>query len=455
MIKRMVIMLIAVGIVLGGFFAFQNFKAHIIQQVMATMANPPQTVATVTAGLQDWQPQVEAVGSLRAVNGADLSLEVSGIVGQIDFNSGDDVAAGTVLLRLRSEDDAAKLLALQATADLAQVTYDRDAKQLKAQAISQAIVDSDNFNLKNARAQVEQQKAMLDKKMLRAPFAGHLGIRAVDVGQYLTAGTTVVTLQALDPIYADFFLPQQALDRIRIGQAIAAKIDTYPGQTFAGTIAAINPQVDASSRNVQVRATLGNPDRRLLPGMYATIDIDIGAPQQHITLPQTAIAYNPYGSTVYLIEHQGAAADGATDVRHDGCDARRPGRRAERREGGRCRRHRGSDEAAQRLAGDDRQQGAADVRRRSGTNRSLTGGDHEADRSLHPSPGAGIRRQPADPGARSARAGDAAGPAISARRRTPWSRSPRSTTAPIRRSSPASSPRRWRMPSRRPTASTT
>ena len=163
-------------------------------------------------------------------------------------------------------------------------------------------------------------------------------------------------MQALDPIYADFFLPQQALDRIRIGQAIAAKVDTYPGQTFAGTITAINPQVDASSRNVQVRATLGNPDRRLLPGMYATIDIDIGAPQHHITLPQTAIAYNPYGSTVFLIEQQGAAQHGAADLRHDGCDARRSGRRAERREGRRCRRHRRPDEAAQRLARDDRQQ---------------------------------------------------------------------------------------------------
>ena len=116
-----------------------------------------------------------------------------------------------------------------------------------------------------------------------------------------------MTLQALDPIYADFFLPQQALDQIRIGQAIAAKVDTYPGQTFAGKITAINPQVDASSRNVQVRATLGNPDRKLLPGMYATIDIDVGAPQRHITLPQTAIAYNPYGSTVFLVEQQGAA----------------------------------------------------------------------------------------------------------------------------------------------------
>jgi membrane fusion protein (multidrug efflux system) len=307
MIKRMVIMLIAVGVVLGGFFAFQNFKAHIIQQVMASLANPPQTVSTVTAASQSWQPQMEAVGSLRAVNGADLSLEVSGIVDQINFNSGDDVAAGAVLLRLRSDDDAAKLQALQATADLAQITYDRDIKQWKAQAISQANVDNDTFNLKNARAQVEQQKAMVDKKVLRAPFAGHIGIRAVDVGQYLNAGTTVVTLQALDPIYADFFLPQQSLDRIKIGQAITVKVDTYPKQKFDGKILAINPQVDANSRNVQVRATLGNPDRRLLPGMYATIDIDIGAPQHQITLPQTAIAYNPYGSTVFLVEQNGAA----------------------------------------------------------------------------------------------------------------------------------------------------
>lgn len=307
MIKRMIIMLVAVGIILGGFFAFQNFKAHMIQQVMAAMANPPQTVSTTTAETQEWQPQVEAVGSLRAVNGADLSLEVSGIVDQIDFKSGDDVAAGTVLLRLRSEDDAAKLQALQATAELAQVTYDRDMKQWKAQAVSQQQVDSDNFNLKNARAQVEGQKATLDKKVLRAPFAGHLGIRTVDVGQFLNAGTAVVTLQALDPIYVDFFLPQQSLDQIRIGQEIVAKVDTYPGQSFKGEITAINPQVDPSSRNVQVRATLGNPDRKLLPGMYATIDINAGAPQRYVTLPQPAIAYNPYGSTVFVIEQKGAA----------------------------------------------------------------------------------------------------------------------------------------------------
>jgi membrane fusion protein (multidrug efflux system) len=305
MIKRMLIMLLAVGVVLGGFFWFQNFKAGIIKHVMAGLANPPQTVSTITAGYLDWQPHVEAVGTLRAVDGAELSLEVAGIVDRVDFKSGDDVAAGVELLRLRANDDIAKLHALQATADLAQVNYDRDMKQLRAQAISQATVDADAFNLKNARALVDQQQAIMNEKVLLAPFAGHLGIRQVDVGQYLNAGTAVVTLQALDPIYADFYLPQQALDQIKVGQAISVRVDTYPKQTFPGKIMAINPQIDSSSRNVQVRATLANPDHRLLPGMYATIDIDVGQPERQITLPQTAIAYNPYGSTVYLVEQNG------------------------------------------------------------------------------------------------------------------------------------------------------
>lgn len=308
MIRRMVVMLLAVGLVLGGFFGFQNFKAHIIKQVMASFANPPQTVSTTTAGSQEWQPQVQAVGSMRAVNGADLSLEVAGIVDAIDFDSGDDVPAGKLLLRLRSDDDVARLHALQATADLAQITYDRDVKQLRAQAVSQATIDSDLANLKNARAQVAQQQAMVDKKVLRAPFTGHLGIRAVDVGQFLNPGTAVVTLQQLDPIYVDFFLPQQVLDRLKVGETLSVKVDTYPGQTFAGKILAINPQVDANSRNAQIRAALGNPDRKLLPGMYATVNVDMGKRERFVTLPQTAITYNPYGSTVYLVQQNGAAA---------------------------------------------------------------------------------------------------------------------------------------------------
>src|SRR5580704_3451835 len=310
MIKRMVIMLVAVGLVLGGIFGFQAFKGAMIKKFMSQMSAPPQTVSTAVAGLQEWQPRREAVGSLRALKGADLSLEVSGMVDTITFNSGDDVAEGAVLLKLRDKDDLAKLQSLQATAEINEITYQRDLKQSKVQAVSQATVDTDAANLKNAKAQVAEQQAVIEKKTLRAPFAGHLGIRLVDLGQYLGAGTTVVTLQALDPVYFDFFLPQQAIDRIQLGQQISARIDTYANQTFEGQISAINPKIDTSSRNVQVRATLKNPDHKLLPGMYATVEIAAGQPEQRITLPQTAVAYNPYGATVYVIDEKGQDANG-------------------------------------------------------------------------------------------------------------------------------------------------
>jgi membrane fusion protein (multidrug efflux system) len=304
--KRMVIMLVAVAIVFGAVFGFQVFKGIMIRKFMATLSNPPQTVSTTKAGYSQWQPNIEAIGSLRAVKGADLSLEVSGVVDSISFNSGDDVAEGAPLLKLRSDDDAAKLDSLKATAELNQITYDRDQKQFKLQAVSQANLDTDSANLKNANAQVAQQQAILDKKSLRAPFAGHLGIRAVDLGQYLAAGTAIVTLQALDPVFLDFFVPQQAIDQVKLGQTVTVKIDAYKDQTFPGEISAVNPRVDASSRNVQIRATLNNADHKLLPGMYATVEIATGAPQNYITLPQTAITYNPYGDTVYIVDNKGA-----------------------------------------------------------------------------------------------------------------------------------------------------
>ncbi|HYZ20637.1 MAG TPA: efflux RND transporter periplasmic adaptor subunit [Rhodopila sp.] len=306
----MIIMLVAVGIVLGGYFAFQQFKAKMIHQFLATLSNPPQAVSTVVAANREWQPQLQAVGSLRAVNGATLSLEAAGVVDKIGFDSGQDVQAGQVLLQLRADDDIAKLASLQASAALAQVNYDRDLRQFRAQAVSQAVIDSDTYNLRNARAQVDEQQAIVDKKTLRAPFAGRLGIRQVDLGQYLNPGTAVVTLQALDPLYVDFTLPQQTLNQIAVGQSVTASVDTFPGQTFAGRIIAVNPLVDADSRNVQVRASLGNPDRRLLPGMFATVTIDAGAPHEAVTLPQTAVSYNSYGSTVYLVKPAGTGTDG-------------------------------------------------------------------------------------------------------------------------------------------------
>lgn len=306
MIKRATLMLLALGAIVGGFVAFQSMKAGIVRQVMASMANPPQTVSTAKAVVTEWQPQTHAIASLRAEQGADLSLEVSGIVESIGFQSGQDVAEDAELLRLRSTDDAAHLRALEASLEWAQIAYGRDVRQLKAQAVAQATVDNDLTTLKNARALMEQQKALLDKKVLRAPFPGRLGLRAVDLGQFLNAGTTVVTLQKLDPIYADFWLPQQALDSVRVGQPVALSVDTFPGQSFRGRITAINPAVDTSTRNTQVRAELANPGHKLLPGMFATVTIDSGALQRYVTLPQTAVTYNPYGSTVFLVERNGA-----------------------------------------------------------------------------------------------------------------------------------------------------
>jgi len=310
MIKRMVIMLVAVAIVFGGIFGFQLFKAAMIKKFITALGNPPQTVSVTRAGHSEWQTRIEAIGSLRAVKGADLSLELSGVVESISFNSGDDVAEGAQLLKLRTADDVARLESLQAIATLNEITNERDQKQFKMQAVSQATLDTDAANLKNARAQVVQQQAVIDKKILRAPFTGHLGIRAVDLGQYLGPGTVIVTLQALDPIYADFFVPQQAVDQIRLEQTVAVHVDAFKDQTFSGKISAINPKVDTGSRNVQVRATLQNADHKLLPGMYATVEIATGSSQNYVTLPQTAITYNPYGDTVYVVDNKGAGADG-------------------------------------------------------------------------------------------------------------------------------------------------
>jgi membrane fusion protein (multidrug efflux system) len=310
MIKRMVIMLVAVAVVFGGIFGFQAFKAVMIKKFIAGISNPPQTISAAAAATSEWQPKIEAIGSLRAVKGAELSLEASGVVESISFNSGDDVEAGAILLKLRTADDVARLDSLKAMAELNEITLDRSQRLLKTQAVSQAQLDSDGAKVKDAKAQVAQQQAIIDKKILRAPFAGHLGIRAVDLGQYLGAGTPIVTLQALDPIYVDFYVPQQSVDQVRLGQQVSVKVDAYKDQTFVGEISAVNPKVDVSNRNVQIRAILKNPDHRLLPGMYATIDIAVGSPATYVTLPQTAISYNPYGDTVYVVESKGNDAAG-------------------------------------------------------------------------------------------------------------------------------------------------
>jgi membrane fusion protein (multidrug efflux system) len=302
MIKRLLMMLIVVGLLFGGIFWFINFKANMVKQYMSSMGNAPQTISTTTASYQDWTTNLNAVGSLSAVQGADLSAEVSGIVAEIFFQQGDDVAAGSPLVQLKADDELAKLKSLKAAEELARLTYQRNQAQLLAKAISQQTVDSNKADLTKASANVAEQQALVNKKLIRAPFAGRLGIRTVDLGQYLNAGKAIVTLQALDSLYVDFFIPQQALAKITIGLAVIVHIDAYPSQKFTGKVVVINPKVDANTRNVQIRAVLDNAKHQLLAGMYANVEMVTDSAQRAITLPNAAISFNSYGSTVFLIE---------------------------------------------------------------------------------------------------------------------------------------------------------
>ncbi|MDD5273259.1 MAG: efflux RND transporter periplasmic adaptor subunit [Methylovulum sp.] len=302
MFKRMLIMLIVVGVVLGGVFGFIEFKGRMIKQFMMSQGEPPKTVSVISAHYEDWLPKLEAVSSLRAAQGVELSSEVAGLVSAILFKQGDTVAANTPLVQLRADDDIAKLNALNATAELARITFRRSEAQFNAKAISQQTMDIDKANLNIALANAAAQQALIDKKTIRAPFGGLVGVRAIDQGQFLAAGTTIATLQNLDTVYADFYLPQQYLAVLKIGQAIHLHTDTYPTQDFLGEISVIDPKVNSNTRNALIRATLKNPGHRLVPGMYAKVQVITGAAQPFITVPRTAISFNAFGATVFVVE---------------------------------------------------------------------------------------------------------------------------------------------------------
>ncbi len=300
--KRMTIMLIVVGLLIGGVVGFNIFKGVMIQRFMASSPVPPATVSTTKADYQQWQPQLTAVGTLRAVRGVDVTTEIAGLVRSVDFKSGDEVKFGQVLTQLNADSDLAQLRSLEAAAELAATVYERDKAQVEAEVLSQAQLDNDAADLKSKRAQVAQQVATLDKKTIRAPFAGKLGISTVNPGQYLNPGDKLVTLQTIDPIYVDFYFPQQQLPQVAIGQEVTVTADAYPGTTFIGKVNAINPKVDSSTRNVEIEATVPNAKRLLLPGMFAAVKLNSGGEQRYLTLPQTAITYNPYGDTVFVVK---------------------------------------------------------------------------------------------------------------------------------------------------------
>lgn len=302
LVVRMIVMLVTVGVVLGAIVGFNIFKGQAIKKFMASRGEPPQTVSTMKVAFEEWQPSLSAVGTLRAVRGVDVAPEVAGLVSEIMIKSGAEVKAGDILLTMRADDIAAQLQSLQASARLAELNFKRSAEQLAAKAISQAQHDVDDANLKGARAAVAQQQAQLAKKTLRAPFDGRLGITKVNAGQVLNPGEVVVTLQQLDPIYINFTAPQRSLGQLKTGQIVNVTIDAFPGKVFKGTISTINPKIDVATRNVQVEAVLRNTGGALRPGMFGNVSVDTGAKQRYLTLPQTAVTYNPYGETLFVVK---------------------------------------------------------------------------------------------------------------------------------------------------------
>jgi len=300
--RRLIIVVAVVGGLLALLVGWHLLVGHFIAQAMAHNSQPPQTVTTTVVKYSDWQPQISAVGSVRAVRGVDITTEVTGLVRSVDFRSGDDAKRGQVLVRLNSDADVATLHSLEAAADLAATVYARDKMQFEAQAISQAQLDADAADLKNRRAQAAAHAALVEKKILRAHFDGRLGITTVNPGQYLNTGDKVVTLQELDPVYVDFRLPQEQLAQVRPGLEVRLTLDAFPGESFTGKINAVDPLVDSSSRNFQAEATVPNPTRKLLPGMFVRVAVLSSTQQHYLTLPQTSITFNPYGSTVFLVE---------------------------------------------------------------------------------------------------------------------------------------------------------
>lgn len=312
MSKRMMIMLVLTGLFFGGIFAYKAFQGYMIKKYMNGNMMPPVTVSAMIVTTSSWQPKLVATGNVRAVNGVDVTTEIAGLIKEIKFTSGQIIEGNDLILELNADTEIAQLKALEAQAELAQITYDRDKEQFAVQGVSQATLDIDAATLRTSKAQVEQQKALIAKKMIRAPFKGRLGISRVNLGQYLNSGDKIVTLQALDPIYVNFYLPQQNLPQINKGQAIVLETDTYPLLSFEGKITSINPKVDPETRNVEIEATLSNVGEKLFPGMFGVVEIQTGSPQDFITVPQTVISYNAFGDLVFTLKEKEKTSKGST-----------------------------------------------------------------------------------------------------------------------------------------------
>lgn len=298
--RRMLIMLGVVVIVvlaLGGYKAFSIYKQ--IQQF--TAPKPPINVAVAVVEERPWQNRLPAIGTLKALQGVDLALEISGTVKALQFESGQKVKVGQPLVQLDSDVEKGLLGTAEADLGLAQLDFARGSKLVGDGSISRGDFDKLAATQKKAAASVAQLNASLAKKRILAPFSGTIGIRQVDVGDYLASGTVIATLQDLTSLYADFFVPEQVLPKLALGQQVQVSVTAYPDAVFNASISAINPKVEDATRNVLVRATLPNPDGKLLPGMFANLQVILGQDTQQLVVPESTITYTLYGNSVYVV----------------------------------------------------------------------------------------------------------------------------------------------------------
>jgi membrane fusion protein (multidrug efflux system) len=300
MLRRMLFMLGAVVVVVA-ILAALKFSS-IYQQIQQFQAPKPAIdVETEVARRMDWQSRLPAIGTLRASQGIDLSVEIAGTITDVQFQSGEKVSKGQAIVLLDSEMEQASLASAEADLNLSRVEFQRARSLLDRQAISRSEYDRLNAESQKAEASVAQLRASLAKKRVLAPFAGTIGIRQVDVGDYIGAGTPIATLQDLTTLYVDFFLAEQHVPLLALGQKVQLRVAAYPDERFEGVITALNPKVETTTRNVQVRAELANPDGRLLPGMFADLQVLLPTETAQVVVPETAITYTLYGNSVLLV----------------------------------------------------------------------------------------------------------------------------------------------------------
>ena len=302
--KPMLIMLFGCALLFGLIFGFKAIGSYFMNQFFDAMPMPPATITAAQAKPQSWPRTLNAVGNVRAVNGTSLTNETAGIVTEINFRSGDLVSAGTVLLRLDDDTDRAELESLRAAAALARQDLERTERLQRQGSVSESELDRARSQHDQARAQYRAQQARVEQKSLRAPFDGELGIRQVDLGQYLTPGTAIVNLQQLDPVFINFSLPEQRLAVVRTELDVQASVDAWPNERFTGRITALEPGINPATRNFQLQASFENTERKLRPGMFARVMIDLGERDEVLAIPQTAVSFNPYGNAVYVISER-------------------------------------------------------------------------------------------------------------------------------------------------------